>query len=289
MRLRQVLAGAATGGDLAVCPGAEQDPDAAIGRGTVLRALSAAAVNALRTDPETGFAPKATYVLTGETDSSQVIYATSSYSSKTGKFTVKGKLPLGKAFSATVAAVESGSGDLALAPISAADADGARYLLTLVPGGDGAVRADGFEPGGFEVDSERYDFWPGYETLPATFAAAVYDKYDDSMPVRVAYSSGGDESFKLRASGTKYVQVSFDGGTTWTKKADAKYDNARGIATLSFANGATKYALDLLYARPGLLIGQMRRQSNPVTDKNTKKTTYTTEYGKAVVGEGRLP
>ena len=279
----------AQGGEWGACTGATEDTMFLFGG--FYKALSAATVNALRTDPETGFAPKATYLLTSMADPAEVIYATYAYSSKTGKFTVKGKLPRGKAFSATVPAMNvGGKEDLMLAPISAADADGTRYLLMLRPGGDGQVFVDGLTSSEFKIDSQRFDFGTGYGTLPTTFKAAIANTVTNFMPVRVTYPKKGDpatsekEWICVRANGTKYFQVSFDEGKTWSAKAECKYDKARGLITLSFTNGKTKYALDLLYAQPELLYGQIKRQSNPKYDKKTKKTTYTTECGKAVVG-----
>ena len=273
-------------GDWAACAGTVWDYPSRINDGGFFKALSAATVNALRTDPETGFAPKATYVLANEADQAEVIYATYAYSSSTGKFTVKGKLPRGKAFSATVSAVTSGN--LMLAPISAVDADGTRYLLLLTPGHDGEVRVDGFDTHAYAVDSLRFDFGTGYTALPTTFKAAIANTVTNFMPVSVTYAKKGDpatseeEWICVRANGTKYFQVSFDEGKTWSAKAEYKYDKERGLITLSFTNGKTKYALDLLYAQPELLYGQMKRQSNPVYNKKTKKTTYTTEYGAAI-------
>ena len=272
------------GGEWGVCTGTTWDTDMLLSSGGIFKAQSASVLNALRTDPLTGFAPKSTYVLTSKADPAQVIYATSAYSSKTGKFTVKGKLPLGKAFSATVPAVFRENGNLMLAPISAADADGTRYLLILMPqsGKNQYVDMDGFEE--FKIDSQRYDFGTGYTALPTTFASAIANSFFDYLPVGVNYSSGEKEAFRIRASGTKYFQVSFDDGATWGAKTKYTYDKERGLITLSFTQGKTKYALDLLYAQPEFLRGQMKRQSNPVYDKKTKKTTYTTEYGNATGG-----
>ena len=267
-------------GDWAACAGTVWDYPSRINEGGVFKVASVSFVNALRTDPETGFASKATYVLTSKADPAEVIYATYAYSSSTGKFTVKGMLPRGKAFSATVSAVTSGN--LMLAPISAVDADGTRYLLLLTPGRGGEVRVDGFDKHAYAVDSLRFDFGTGYTALPTTFASAIANTSLDYMPVSIVYSSGEKEAFCVRANGTKYFQVSFDEGATWGAKAEYKYDKARGLITLSFTNGKTKYALDLLYAQPELLYGQIKRQSNPKYDKKTKKTTYTTEYGAAV-------
>ena len=278
-------------GMLNVCTGTVWDDSAEISQGSFYKAQSASVLNALRTDPETGFASKATYVLTNETDPAEVIYATYAYDSKTGKFTVKGKLPLGKAFSATVPAVPATDGEdlLHLAPISAVDADGSRHLLILPLDGDRLqVSEDGFGWSDVKFNMSRFSFGTGYTALPTTFAAAIANKVINFMPVVVTYPKKGDpaknekEVFCIRASGTKYFQVSFDEGLTWGAKTAYAYDKARGLITLSFTKGKTKYALDLLYAQPGLLYGQMKRQSNPVTNKKTKKTTYTTEYGAAV-------
>ena len=265
-------------GDWAACAGTVWDYPSRINEGGVFKVASVSFVNALRADPLTKFASKATYVLTSKADPAEVIYATYAYSSSTGKFTVKGKLPRGKAFSATVSAVTSGN--LMLAPISAADADGTRYLLLLTPGRGGEVRVDGFDTHAYAVDSLRFDFGTGYTALPTTFKAAIANTSLDYMPVSIVYSSGEKEAFCVRANGTKYFQVSFDKGMTWGAKAEYTYDKARGLITLSFTNGKTKYTLDLLYAQPELLYGQIKRQSNPKYNKKTKKTTYTTEYGK---------
>ena len=279
----------ATIGEWSACTGTTWSVDAMLCEGDLYKALSAAMVNAVRTDPETGFAAKSMYLLTSEADPAEVIYATSAYSSKTGKFTVKGKLPRGKAFSATVSATSSGR--LELTPISAADADGTRYLLMLRPGGGGEVVVDGLMPSEFKIDLRRYDFGTGYTALPTTFAAAIANTVTNFMPVGVTYPKKGDpatnekEVFFIRANGSKYFQVSFDEGQTWGAKTAYAYDKARGLITLSFTKGKTKYTLDLLYAAPGYLYGQMKRQSNPVTNKKTKKTTYTTECGAAVGGK----
>lgn len=271
-------------GQWGVCTGTVLEDSAMILEGDLSRAVSTAVVNTLRTDPLTSFADKATYVLTSAADPAQVIYATYAYSSSTGKFTVKGKLPLGKAFSATVAATGFGLVELTLAPISAADADGTRYLLMLRPGGDGQVFVDGLMPDEFKIVSQRYDFGTGYTALPTTFASAIAMSSIDYLPVGVNYSSGEKEWICVRANGSQYFQVSFDDGATWGAKTKYTYDKARGLITLSFSKGKTKYTLDLLYAAPSYLHGQMKRQSNPVYDKKTKKTTYTTEYGKAIGG-----
>ena len=44
-----------------------------------------------------------------------------------------------------------------------------------------------------------------------------------------------------------------------------------------------RYFVDLLYIEPERLEGQVKRLSNPVYNKKTKKTTYTTEYGAVLV------
>ena len=278
--------------------GAAADAFAAVG--DIDQTLPLAKINVFKASGQLVFAAKATFVSEGRTDAGQTLYATTAYDAEKGTFAVKGKLPLGKAFSATVPL--NWLINFCLAPFSAADADGTRYVITLNPDAKNPgflfdipsqVAADGDSRDSLDTTSRFMPFvvnafGTGYTALPTTFAAAVKNTAADYIPVTVTYPAKGTplvnekEEFLLRATSTKYFQVSFDGGATWTTKADAKYDKKRGFASISFTKGKSKYTVDLLYIEPERLEGQVKRQSNPKYDKKTKKTTYTTEYGKVL-------
>ena len=277
-------------------------PFAAVGE--IDQTLPLAKINALKASGQLEFAAKATFISEGRTDSGRTIYATTAYDTKNGTFAVKGKLPLGKAFSATVPLCDTYDlTSFCLAPFSVADADGTRYTITLNPKAcnpedlrviksdvvtDGDLWLSFGGSGRQFIPFHVFAFGTGYTAMPTTFAAAVENSAADYIPVTVTYPAKGTplvnekEEFLLRATSTKYFQVSFDGGATWTTKADAKYDKKRGFASLSFTKGKSKYTVDLLYIEPERLEGQVKRQSNPVYNKKTKKTTYTTEYGKVL-------
>ena len=262
-------------------------------------------------------------ILAGEKGSSadnvatgEVVVVSATYKSSAATYTVTGRLPDGKTFSASRPviwwrnAADDSHGSLKLNTISASNSSGKQYLLGVyLPYGATSPEAK-LEECWYEqcwgdmqtwIVRDHYGVFGGdWAALPATVSDALGEIPAEGLPFdilwRAAELPGEPTPENLRFAMTQkkvkkvlkdFASVSADGGETWVTSKDPISWSA-GRASFNVVLDDFTLTFDLAFDKDGKLMGWAKK-SHTEKDKKGKKTTIVDAVGAATVEMDVMP